>query len=113
MFNALLQPGDAGSRFSIELEDLVSTRQAYEPNTAVVLRTTLTDRSGNSVEITDFAPRFHSRSRYFRPVTLVRKVRPLHGAPRIRVRLKLCSIWGKPSRSSRAAATMCAMSARR
>ena len=94
VFNALLQPGDAGSRFAIELEDLVSTRQAYEPNTAV-LRTTLTDRSGNSVEITDFAPRFHSRSRYFRPVTLVRKVRPLHGAPRIRVRLKLSFDWGK------------------
>ncbi len=36
VFNALLQPGDAGSRFAIELEDLVSTRQAYEPNTAVL-----------------------------------------------------------------------------
>ncbi|WP_371813807.1 glycoside hydrolase family 15 protein [Diaphorobacter sp. HDW4A] len=94
VFNALLQPGEAGSRFAVELEDLVSTRQSYEPNTAV-LRTILTDRSGNSIEITDFAPRFHSRSRLFRPVTLVRKVRPLHGAPRIRVRLKLAFDWGK------------------
>ncbi|QNP50011.1 glycoside hydrolase family 15 protein [Diaphorobacter aerolatus] len=94
VFNALLQPGEAGSRFAIELEDLASTQQWYEPKTAV-LRTLLTDRSGNSLEITDFAPRFHSRSRFFRPVMLVRRIRPLQGAPRIRVRLKLRFDWGK------------------
>lgn len=93
VFNALLQPGDEGSRFAIELEDLASTQQAYEPNTAV-LRTRLVDRSGNSVEITDFAPRFISRSRFFRPVMLVRTVRRLQGAPRIRVRVNPRFGWG-------------------
>ena len=93
VFNALLQPGEDCSRFAIELEDMASTHQAYEPNTAV-LRTTLTDRNGSSVEITDFAPRFHARGRYFRPVMLVRKVRHLHGTPRIRVRMQPRFDWG-------------------
>ncbi|WP_353235120.1 glycoside hydrolase family 15 protein [Diaphorobacter ruginosibacter] len=98
VFNALLHPGDAGSRFAIELEDLASARQAYEPNTAV-LRTRLTDRGGNSIEITDFAPRFISRERFFRPVMLVRTVRRLHGAPRIRVRLNPRFDWGRTAPS--------------
>ena len=71
VFNALLQPGDEGSHFAIELEDLASAHQWYEPNTAI-LRTQLFDKAGHGIEITDFAPRFYSRSRYFRPMTLVR-----------------------------------------
>ncbi|GKS75150.1 DUF5911 domain-containing protein [Acidovorax sp. SUPP950] len=94
VFNALLQPGDEGSRFAIEIEDLATTEQWYEPNTAV-LRTRLTDRSGNSIEITDFAPRFYARSRYFRPMMLVRRVRRLEGAPRIRVTVDVRYGWGK------------------
>jgi len=94
VFNALIQPGEEGSRFAIELEDLATTEQWYEPNTAV-LRTRLTDRSGNSIEITDFAPRFYARARYFRPMMLVRRVRRLEGAPRIRVTVDVRYGWGK------------------
>ena len=61
VFNALLQPGDEGSHFAIEIEDLASAHQWYEPNTAI-LRTQLFDKAGHGVEITDFAPRFYSRS---------------------------------------------------
>jgi len=93
VFNALLQPGEQGSRFAIELENLAATQQWYEPNTAV-LRTLLTDTEGNSIEITDFAPRFYARSRFFRPMTLVRRVRPVKGAPRIRVSLNVRFEWG-------------------
>ncbi|MGE8317962.1 MAG: glycoside hydrolase family 15 protein [Comamonas sp.] len=93
VFNALVQPGPEGSSFAIEIENLASTRQWYEPNTAV-LRTLLTDTDGNSLEITDFAPRFYSRSRYFRPMTLVRRLRPVQGSPRIRVRLDVRYEWG-------------------
>ena len=94
VFNALLQPGDEGSHFAIELEDLASAHQWYEPNTAI-LRTQLFDKAGHGIEITDFAPRFYSRSRYFRPMTLVRRVRPIQGAPRIRVALKVRYDWGQ------------------
>ena len=98
VFNALLEPGeregaDPGA-FAIEIEDFHEARQWYEPNTAV-LRTQLFDKSGQGLEITDFAPRFFNRSRYFRPMTLVRRVRPINGAPRIRVLLDVRYDWGR------------------
>ena len=93
VFNALLQP-EGGSHFAIELENLASARQWYEPNTAV-LRTQLFDEAGQGIEITDFAPRFYARSRFFRPTTMVRRVRPIQGSPRIRVSLDLRFDWGR------------------
>jgi GH15 family glucan-1,4-alpha-glucosidase len=102
VFNALLQPGSdkddrdtsQASAFSIEIEDFSHSKQWYEPNTAV-LRTQLFDKSGQAIEITDFAPRFYSRSRFFKPMTLVRRVRNIHGAPRIRVSLDIRFDWGR------------------
>ncbi len=98
VFNALLEPGGDGKpnpgAFAIEIEDFHEARQWYEPNTAV-LRTQLFDKTGQAVEITDFAPRFYNHSRYFRPMTLVRRVRPIHGAPRIRVMLDVRFDWGR------------------
>ncbi len=98
IFSALLNPGDgqdAGqSAFAIEIEDFAEARQWYEPNTAV-LKTQLFDRLGQGLEITDFAPRFFSRSRFFKPTTIVRRVRPLSGAPRIRVSVDVRFDWGR------------------
>ncbi|MDP2819691.1 MAG: glycoside hydrolase family 15 protein [Polaromonas sp.] len=94
VFNALLDPSDNGSAFAIEIENFSHSKQWYEHNTAV-LRTQLFDTSGQAVEITDFAPRFFRRSRFFRPMTLVRRVRPIHGAPRIRVALDIRYDWGR------------------
>jgi len=93
VFNALLDPGEQGSRWSIEIEDFAGSEQAYEPNTAV-LRTRLFDSRGNGIEIVDFAPRFMSRDRMFRPLMLIRRVRPLGNAVRIRVRLRPRFEWG-------------------
>ena len=94
VFNALLNPGDKGSAFAIEIENFSHSTQSYEPNTAV-LRTRLFDHSGQGIEITDFAPRFYRRSRFFRPMTIVRRVRPIQGAPRIRVSLDIRYDWGR------------------
>ncbi len=102
VFNALLEPGTGqngddtsqSSAFAIEIEDFSESKQWYEPNTAV-LRTRLFDKSGQGIEITDFAPRFFSHSRFFRPVTMVRRVRPIHGAPRIRVSVDIRFDWGR------------------
>ncbi|WP_295857653.1 glycoside hydrolase family 15 protein [uncultured Xylophilus sp.] len=94
VFNALLQRDEDASAFGIEIEDFSHSEQQYEPNTAV-LRTRLYDTAGHVLEITDFAPRFYARSRYFRPLTLVRKVRALHGSPRIRVCVDLRYDWGR------------------
>lgn len=94
VFNALLDPSDNGSAFAIEIENFSHSKQWYEHNTAV-LRTQLFDTSGQAIEITDFAPRFYRRSRFFRPMTLVRRVRPIHGAPRVRVSLDIRYDWGR------------------
>jgi GH15 family glucan-1,4-alpha-glucosidase len=94
VFNALLDEGQQGSCFAIEIENYSHSTQQYESNTAV-LRTQLFDRNGQSMEITDFAPRFYSRARFFRPMTLVRRVRVTAGAPCIRVRLNLRFDWGR------------------
>ena len=93
-FCALLQPTvHPGGDFAIELEDFVSAEQAYLANTAV-LRTVLRDSHGGEVEVIDFAPRWHQYERFYRPVMLVRHVRPLAGSPRIRIRLRPLGDYG-------------------
>ncbi|MEM6850290.1 MAG: glycoside hydrolase family 15 protein [Pseudomonadota bacterium] len=90
VFDSLL--GGLGE-FSIELDDLVSVDQSYLRNTAV-LRTVLTARDGAAVEILDFAPRFLARGRMFRPMSFVRRARPLSGAPLVRIRLRPRANYG-------------------
>jgi GH15 family glucan-1,4-alpha-glucosidase len=92
-FCALLQPRVDGGDWSIELEDFDHAEQYYIDNTAV-MRTVLHDRHGGSVELTDFAPRWRRSGRFYRPVMLVRRARPLAGSPRIRVRLRPLTDWG-------------------
>jgi pentatricopeptide repeat protein len=95
VFNALLGGNDAQQgAFAIEIENLAEVRQRYEPNTAVLV-TELWDTHGQGLSITDFAPRFLARGRYFRPTQLVRRVRPLKGAPRIRVSITPRFDWGR------------------
>ena len=94
VFNALLDPSENGSLWAFELEDFERSEQEYEPNTAV-LRTRLYDRRGQAIEVTDFAPRFWSRGRTFRPLTLVRRVKLLRGSPRMRVLLRPRFDWGR------------------
>jgi len=95
VFHSLVGHGpdnEADGAFAVELEDLESVDQSYEPNTAI-LRTVLNAPSG-SVEITDFCPRFEARGRMFRPQMAARRVRPLSGWPRVRLRLRPRFEWG-------------------
>lgn len=92
-FCALLSPKREGGDYAVELEDFAESEQHYLPNTAV-LRTILRDSRGNAVEITDFAPRWHRHGRFYRPVMLIRRVRPLLGHPRIRIRLRPLADYG-------------------
>ncbi|HEY7901480.1 MAG TPA: glycoside hydrolase family 15 protein [Caulobacteraceae bacterium] len=92
LFSQLLsgaEPDDIDARglWAIDLDGFASASQAYLRNTAV-LRTELHDVSGGSVEIIDFAPRFRLYDRGYRPASFVRLLRPLSGAPRIRIRLR-------------------------
>jgi len=83
---------DSGA-FAIELDGFTRAEQEYEPNTAI-LRTRLFGSDGEALEITDFAPRFRARGRMFRPMTIVRRIRPIAGRPRVTFRLKPRFDWG-------------------
>jgi GH15 family glucan-1,4-alpha-glucosidase len=73
--------------FAIELAGQVASEQTYRRNTPI-LETVLTDHENNALRIIDFAPRFKRFGRFFRPGTLVRRLEPVRGAPRIRIRLR-------------------------
>ncbi len=90
VFNALVggggDPAARRGQFAVEIVDQVASEQSYIANTAM-LRTVLTSAAG-SIEVIDFAPRYVWRDRWFNPQMLVRRVRPLSGSPRIRIRVR-------------------------
>jgi GH15 family glucan-1,4-alpha-glucosidase len=94
LFPALLAaaPDHAGT-LTIELEDFDACEQRYDGNTPILV-TVLRDRAGNAIEQRDFAPRFWSHGRMFRPTMLIRRLRPLSGDPRIRVIVQPRGGWG-------------------
>ncbi|MGF1609782.1 MAG: glycoside hydrolase family 15 protein [Kiloniellales bacterium] len=76
-----------GGFYDVELFELSHSEQAYRRNSAVLV-TRLYDRNGGAIEITDFAPRFKQFGRVFRPTMLMRRIKPIAGTPRIRIRLR-------------------------
>lgn len=83
---------DAGI-WRFELEGQTKAHQAYIRNTPILV-TTLEADDGSAVEILDFAPRFESSGRMYRPVSYARIVRPISGHPRIKVVLKPTKNYG-------------------
>ena len=71
--------------------------------------TRLTDADGAVVEIFDFCPRFERSGRMYRPVAFVRIVRPIVGAPRIRVALNPAPTGARRTPSGPAAPTISAI----
>jgi pentatricopeptide repeat protein len=96
VFCHLLNNGDAGGGqgfFDIDVENFAHSEQQYLHNTAILI-TTIYDSSGQALQLIDFAPRFKQFGRIFRPVTMVRQIRPLVGTPRIHVRLRPTHEYG-------------------
>ena len=96
IFHALLDSAQGiglDGTMAVELEGMVQSTQRYEPGTAVV-RTRMFDADGAGIEVTDFAPRYRSQDRMFRPNQLVRRVRPLAGNPRVRFIVRPGADWG-------------------
>jgi GH15 family glucan-1,4-alpha-glucosidase len=98
LFCALLSPkGEAElprGEWRLSLENQVSTEARYLRNTPI-LATRLTDADGGVAEIFDFCPRFERSGRMYRPVAFARIVRPLAGAPRLRIALNPATGWGE------------------
>ncbi len=96
LFSALMEPKDGtGERgiWRIALEDQVSATARYVKNTPILV-TRLTDAQGGAVDVCDFCPRFERTGRMYRPVAFVRIVRPVAGAPRLKVTLNPTKDWG-------------------
>jgi GH15 family glucan-1,4-alpha-glucosidase len=83
VFGPLLD-GERGGFFTIEGLETTDVRQEYLENTNV-LRTVFSGPEGD-FELLDLAPRFFQFDRAFKPLMLVRIIRPLRGEPRARVR---------------------------
>ena len=63
--------------------------------------TRLFDCHGGAIEITDFAPRHHQNGRLYHPEMLARRVAPISGSPRIRVRMRpLCDYGARAARTT-------------
>ena len=95
LFSALLGGDEPNAGFwAIDLEGGVAIEQHYVRNTPILV-SRHTDGAGNAIEVIDFSPRFQRLARTYRPVAFARIVRPVHGSPRIRVRLRPTRAWGK------------------
>ncbi|MDP4575728.1 glycoside hydrolase family 15 protein [Qipengyuania sp. G39] len=95
VFCSLLN-GDEKDRgtWRFELEGQVNASQHYERNSAI-LKTRLEAEDGSAVEISDFAPRYETSGRMYRPVAFTRIVRPVAGAPRLKVVLAPMKNYGE------------------
>ena len=95
VFSRLLAGAEEKGFCDIVLDDMVDYASDYERNTAVV-STTLTNSQNASVRITDFAPRFQNYGRIFRPPQLIRIIEPVAGLPRISIRVRPTTNYGRP-----------------
>ena len=82
------RPERANSASSKSRSRISSAPSSTTRHNTAILVTTLFDKNGQAVEITDFAPRFRVYGRMHRPLTLIRMVKPIAGNPRIRIRLR-------------------------
>lgn len=84
VFGRLLDSGKGGE-FSISPNsDNYSSKQYYIENTNVLC--TEFESEFSKFKVTDFAPRFYQNERNYKPLMMVRKIEPLVGTPRIKVK---------------------------
>ncbi len=79
----------------VVLNDMAEFQSEYVRNTAIV-STLLIDSHGSKVRITDFMPRFRQFGRVFRPPQIFRIIEPVAGLPRVTIRMRPTSEYGKP-----------------
>ena len=94
VFSRLLAGDEEKGFCDVVLDDMVDFSSDYERNTAIV--STVLTNSHASVKITDFAPRFRNYERIFRPPQLIRIIEPAAGLPRVTIRVRPTSDYGKP-----------------
>jgi GH15 family glucan-1,4-alpha-glucosidase len=100
VFSRLLAGDEEKGFCDVVVEGAASFKSEYLRNTAIV-QTSIVDVNGNSVRITDFTPRFKRFERVFNPPQVFRRIEPIAGLPRIRIRTRPTFNYGGPC-SSRA-----------
>jgi hypothetical protein len=80
-------PTANGGFFDIALPSFSRSEQFYIEKTAVLV-TRIWDQENNGIEITDFAPRFKLHGRMHKPISMMRRVKPISGVPNISIRLR-------------------------
>lgn len=97
LFCSLLDPKCGGAsacgEWRISIENQVGCEQHYLRNTPILV-TRLTAADGAACDIFDFCPRFERTGRMYRPVAFVRILRPIAGAPRVKVAINPAVDWG-------------------
>ena len=93
IFGGLLDK-EKGGEFSILPKGEYTSHQYYQENTNVLI-TEIIPESGGKYRITDFAPRFQEHQRYYKPLMLIRKIEALEGSPRVVVKCKPVSDYGR------------------
>src|SRR5690349_6030012 len=87
VFSRLLAGKEEKGFCDVVLEGAVSAQASYVRNTAII-ETILKDAQGNALRITDFSPRFRRFERVFNPPQIFRRIEPIAGLPRIRIRVR-------------------------
>jgi GH15 family glucan-1,4-alpha-glucosidase len=89
VFCSLLQGprAEEGGFFDVAPEGAVAVSQRYRGNSAI-LETIIADRDGGTMRVIDFVPRFKRYGRIFRPAMLARRIEPLDGRCRVRLRIR-------------------------
>ncbi|WPP52146.1 glycoside hydrolase family 15 protein [Catalinimonas niigatensis] len=97
VFGGLLDDEKGGEFSILPSSDSFTSHQYYIENTNVLC--TEIENEDGKYRVTDFAPRFFQYDRYFKPLMLIRKIEPLSGTPRIRVKCDPVGDYGsfKPS----------------
>ncbi|MDF9795838.1 GH15 family glucan-1,4-alpha-glucosidase [Catalinimonas alkaloidigena] len=97
VFGGLLDDEKGGEFSILPSSDTYKSHQYYIENTNVLC--TEIENEDGKYRVTDFAPRFFQYDRYFKPLMLVRKIEPLSGTPRVKVKCEPVGEYGglKPS----------------
>lgn len=103
IFGGMLDRNKGGEFTILPQNGGYTSEQSYLENTNV-LQTKIVSSSGDSYTVTDFAPRFNNFERYYKPLMVVRKIEPLEGEPKIKIKCQPVSDYGnlmlKPSPGS-------------
>lgn len=83
VFGSLLDKEKGGEFSILPTKGIKHSSQYYAENTNILC--THIESEDGSYKITDFAPRFEQYERYYKPLTLVRKIEPLENQPAIKV----------------------------